>query len=626
MKDLLIIYVDADSKLVKEELNDELKVLGVRTGLLCIGGVGKINSVLSQNIRKCSAVLLLLTKTFSNQLIKNATVIKTANKRVIFMTYNLDKKMINALKKQMKDIVINRSRTMPQYSIDVIKEMAKEQRKIKLKHSNKIKDLWDSPLYIYQKKQGLKDTREIIVDVAWSSKPTRPEPAPALEKTLRQTIDHMKGKSHFNILDFGAGKLRHTVILLEAGHSVTAVDYPEIFLHPTSTVKSFIERAEKHGKRFGRITYPDELIYSKNTYDLIMLINVTGIIPDPLERLFVLDQCNEKLKEGKYLLWFTQHGDQDQREAVSDFITDGGCTINHARKTFYTEFDRDSVDLMLSLSGFERESIRFDSSRNQAWLYKKTSKPLIKVQEMAIKMRSVIKRTIHIGRDKDTVVADLLDADSFITIGNVLSYDLSTIKSGNKNKEAYKYEKIMGEIVKYIFKDNFLVSDIKRQYPMHKGKLKIDIRADWRESNALKSILTSHNLNSTFVPIECKNYSADIGNPELAQILTRSHKDHRHFGIVTCRTIENDEKISDSLYEFFNEHNFLVIVLDDDDIKTLLKLQDEKRSNPPWIPRNTDHSQEECPITKYIKRRIEEVVHHNKREKSSELYKQLKAI
>jgi len=52
------------------------------------------------------------------------------------------------------------------------------------------------------------------------------------------------------IMDFGAGKLRHTVILLEAGHKVTAVEYPEIFLHPTDTIKSFVERAEKNKTHF----------------------------------------------------------------------------------------------------------------------------------------------------------------------------------------------------------------------------------------------------------------------------------------------------------------------------------------------------------------------------------------
>jgi len=622
MRDLLILYVDADSNIVKE-LDGELKVLGVRTVLLCISNVEYINDVLSQNIRKCSALLLFLTKNFSDELTENGPIIKTANKKVIFMSFALDQKMIDALRKQIKGIVKTRSRSLSQYAIGVIKEMAKKERKIKLKYSNEIKDLWDSPLYLYQKKEGLTASREIIVDVSWSANPTRPEPAPALETTLRQTFDHMRGNGPFNILDFGAGKLRHTVILLEAGHNVAAVEYPEIFLHPTQTVKSFIERANRYGGRYGKITFPDEFISLENTYDLIILINVTDIIPDPLERLFVLDQCNKKLNKGKYLLWFTQHGDKDQRNVVSDFITDGGCTAKQARKTFYTEFNKDDVDLMLALMGFEREPLRFDSGNNQAWLYKKVGEPIIKIQEITMKMRNVIRRKIHIGGDSDTVVADLLDADSFMSIEDVLSYDLIDIKSGQTS--AYKYEKIIEQIIKCIFKENFKVSEVKRQYPLHKGKMRIDIKAEWRDNSTLKTVLDSYNLKSTFVPVECKNYSADIGNPELAQILTRSDQKHRHFGIVTCRTIENDEKISDSLYEFFHAHNFLVIVLDDEDLNTMLKLINDENLNPPWIPRDLSGSQYRSPITEYIKIRIEEVMHHNKRKKSIGIYKQIKA-
>jgi len=618
MRDLLILYVNEDYDLVKE-LNQELKVLGARTDLLNVVAVTELDTLLSQNISKYASTLVFLTSNFSEQLIKSTIIVKTVNKKVLFLPYKLNKTLLDSLKKQIRNIVSTTSKALPLYAIAIIKEMANKKRKIALRYSNKVEDMWNSPLSIYQKKEGLNKSREIVIDVAWSANPTRPEPAPALESALRQTLEHM-GNTPSEIMDFGAGKLRHTVILLEAGHKVTAVEYPEIFLHPTETIKSFINRAQKNKTRFDRITYPDELITSKKIYDLIMLVNVTDIIPDPLERLFVLDQCNKKLKDGKFLLWFTQHGDIDQRNVVSDFITDGGCTIKQARKTFYTEFNKDSVDLMLSLLGFEREAIQFNTGKNQAWLYKKKGKPIIDIQEMATKIRKVTKRTIHVGAGNDTIIADVLDADSSINLGDVLSYNLS-FNSGKIN--AYRYERLISEAVKYIFKDIFIASDITRQAPLQKGKLRIDIKASWRANSVLKDFLTFNKLESSFVPIECKNYSTDIGNEELAQILIRGNKDSRHFGIVTCRTIENEEKISDTLYEFFNDHNFLVVVLNDEDIKTLLKLQDEQQSHPPWIPKEDNRSKDGCFVTRYLEKRIEEILHHNKREKSSELYKQI---
>jgi len=135
--------------------------------------------------------------------------------------------------------------------------------------------------------------------------------------------------------------------------------------------------------------------------------------------------------------------------------------------------------------------------------------------------------------------------------------------------------------------------------------------------------LTTNTIQSSFVPIECKNYSSDLKNDEFSQILLRGNTKTRHFGIITCRTIENEKKISDTLYEFYNEHEFLIVVLDDEDIKTLLKLQDQQQCCPPWIPKEDEHIQDGSFVTRYMEKRIEEILHHNKREKCSELYKQI---
>src|SRR5206468_7787693 len=94
--------------------------------------------------------------------------------------------------------------------------------------STSLEDIWSSPFYIYRKIEGYDSEREILVDVTWSSKPTRPEIAPALAQSFRTVFEYM-GSKKYSILDFGAGKLRHSVFLLEKGHSVTAIDHGRRF-------------------------------------------------------------------------------------------------------------------------------------------------------------------------------------------------------------------------------------------------------------------------------------------------------------------------------------------------------------------------------------------------------------
>ncbi|HEY1645677.1 MAG TPA: hypothetical protein VGF75_04875 [Candidatus Saccharimonadales bacterium] len=79
------------------------------------------------------------------------------------------------------------------------------------------------------------------------------------------------------------------------------------------------------------------------------------------------------------------------------------------------------------------------------------------------------------------------------------------------------------------------------------------------------------NYPSAFIFVECKNYSTDLGNPELDQLAGRFAPSRGQVGLLVSRKIENKELIRQSCRDTANDHRGFIIALDDDDIKELVE-------------------------------------------------------
>ena len=487
MKDICVMHCKEDEAYANN-LCTELSVLGVRIQNKIIFNYKNLNNDLNQNLLDSASILLLITPKLIKKFVDRNIQLNKLIPQLILITFNPKKEEEETIKTIFNGVVISRNRSIKKQAIDIIRELDTEKRLIELRKSDRFEDIWDSPITIYKKITGLGDESEIIIDVTWSAIPTRPQPAPALLDTLRDTISLINNGKPIKILDFGAGKLRHTVKLLEKDHTVTAVEYNSLFHNPTKQVEDFLKTARSYGKKFGKVTYPVDLIKLNKKHDLVLLVNIINIIPDPLERLFVLTQSNEKLSNNKYLLWFTQYGDLDQRNTASDYITDGGCAQSRSRSTFYTECNRETIDILMGLCGFSRIENSFNSGKNQAWLYKKNEPPLIDVQEITENNRASIGRKAYVGSGENAIiVGDVIQSKDYTSLGDVLQYQIKKIPLGKA--KAYRYEDIIRYAIQYAFMKHIKPPEIVKQYPIQRGRQRIDIKADWRSNSTLKEII-----------------------------------------------------------------------------------------------------------------------------------------
>lgn len=580
MKSDFLILTNNAEKETAEKLSVELELLGADVRVKGVGSLADLDTQLIKSDKNHAMTLLFVTGTFVENLESIETTLKNIPTSVAIMGFGLKKEHARILEPRLPGIIFTTYRTLKSYARGVISELAKPSRADRLEARVDMTTMWKSPLYIFKVATGLDpaDDLEILVDVTWSAKPTRSQMAPALKKSLRATLEHL-GNRKLKILDFGAGKLRHTIPLLELGHSVDAVDYRSLYEEPSPEIKKNLKIVQGFKNKFSQLIYPADFTKSIDQYDLILLVNVLNIMPEPLERYFVLHNCNQRLSKGGYLLWFCQYGDADQLKSTKDLrITDGGCTSGKGRKTFYKDYNSQEIILrMMSVMGFKHVPLKVNAGKNHALLFKRIQEPSIDVGLVIRTGRKVLKRRVHIGKlESETVVADVLDGDNYLGYGGALAVALDSIGPGKKM--AYRYENIVSPIIEYIFQKEFKRATIENQYEILNGKQRIDIKTDYRESSPLKTaLLENTGLRSSWIPIECKNYSRPIGNPEYAQMVMRCNKQHRHLGMIFCRDVKKRKKVNEACYYIYSQHEYLIAVFDDSDLKVLLQMADDER-------------------------------------------------
>ena len=71
--------------------------------------------------------------------------------------------------------------------------------------------------------------------------------------------------------------------------------------------------------------------------------------------------------------------------------------------------------------------------------------------------------------------------------------------------------------------------------------------------------------------MECKNYSTDIANPEIDQLLGRLNRRRGFVGLLFCREVQDPELVLKRCRDIVsNSDKHLILVMDDGDLLKLL--------------------------------------------------------
>lgn len=77
-------------------------------------------------------------------------------------------------------------------------------------------------------------------------------------------------------------------------------------------------------------------------------------------------------------------------------------------------------------------------------------------------------------------------------------------------------------------------------------------------------------MNANTIIVECKNYTEDLNNPEIDQLLGRFDDNRGKFGVIACRTIADPNALSKRLRDASSRSQGYIIVLTDEDLIAML--------------------------------------------------------
>ena len=380
--------------------------------------------------------------------------------------------------------------------------------------------IWTYPIYqfIIPDKIDEKDNqlyKKILIDVT-NSAPRFEDPGKLLGSVLDEVLESIPKNSL--ILDFGAGKLRNTIYLLEKGYRVCAVEFEKIENSSEQTKKMY-RKAKEFGTQFHQMVFPHEFFQWKSQFDLILLVNVCSVMPISAERLLVIQYCRTKLKDMGRILWYSLHRDADYvKKCVPEVMIGDGYYLNENNRyqTFYRDYYSYEIDEIFFANGF-RFVKRYDS-RSQARLYKKVANnPLEKILDDSL-IRKYVDGDKEFEYPQKTGVKLLQESDEFninipnpyeLKEENLYQQALKKIPAGKEHQS--EYHNLIAAIMLRLFSP--ILKNPQLEYDINDGRKRIDIVfSNSQERGFFKELSNRYQIKAPYVFVECKNYTGKIKN------------------------------------------------------------------------------------------------------------------
>ncbi len=155
-----------------------------------------------------------------------------------------------------------------------------------------------------------------------------------------------------------------------------------------------------------------------------------------------------------------------------------------------------------------------------------------------------------------------------------LRAQLPNIAEGNQ--AASQYHSFAMGICTLLFYPS-LICPVK-EHEIHQGRKRIDIKyTNAADRGFFHRMLASPQTRAISVFVECKNYRKELDNPELDQLSGRFGHQRGFFGMIVCRRMDDRARIIQRCRDTANDKRGYMLVLEDQDIATLLQFVEQKR-------------------------------------------------
>jgi hypothetical protein len=153
--------------------------------------------------------------------------------------------------------------------------------------------------------------------------------------------------------------------------------------------------------------------------------------------------------------------------------------------------------------------------------------------------------------------------------------NLKAIKPGATH--ASRYHREIFDALTGIF--NGALTNGRIEQEINSGVHRVDIMFDnFADLGFFADVRTRLGLESNYIPIECKNYTDDLGSPEYDQLSGRLNDQIGRVGLLVFRKIKDPKKALEHRKAKWEKRE-LIIMLDDSDISRMHKARYDGRGN-----------------------------------------------
>lgn len=189
------------------------------------------------------------------------------------------------------------------------------------------------------------------------------------------------------------------------------------------------------------------------------------------------------------------------------------------------------------------------------------------IADLVRKYPDILQTFKDIARNQSMMSTISDDDPSLQNVCEALIKEITSISPGRAGAENY-HRAMLGAITVLFYPS--LIQPHK-EWEIHEGRKRIDIVY----TNAADSGFFSHrrdanNTQANLIIVECKNYSDDIGNVEIDQLYARFDNNRGKFGILTCRSVDNEAALVNRCRDISSRGLGYIIVLTDADICAML--------------------------------------------------------
>jgi hypothetical protein len=111
-----------------------------------------------------------------------------------------------------------------------------------------------------------------------------------------------------------------------------------------------------------------------------------------------------------------------------------------------------------------------------------------------------------------------------------------------------------------------------KEWEIHDGRKRIDIVfTNSADTGFFSQRRDDPNVNANTVIVECKNYSKDLANAEIDQLLGRFDNNRGKLGIITCRAVDRQDLLARRCRDASSRSQGYIIVLTDADLVGMLE-------------------------------------------------------